>query len=149
MIELDQLAAQAAQLDAEAASATGATADAEPHVSEPEPTPADPGRELAAILEGLRAIAKARGFKRTAATLDDESIAAMVAALLPVLEKYGITPSGLFGRWGPEIGALLVCGPLVWSLFVALRQDLEEKAAAAAKPVPAADPEPAPANAGQ
>lgn len=143
MTELDHLAQQAAALDAEAAAATGAAPDPSAEPATPEPAPADPGRELAAIFEAMRAIALARGFRRTAAALDDESVAAMVAALLPVLDKYGITPSGLFGKWGPEIGALLVCGPLVWALFVALRSDLEERAAAAAKPVNA-EPAPAP-----
>jgi hypothetical protein len=143
MSELDQLAAQAAELDADAAAASGApdpTASNEAEKPEPEAPELSTAKELAALLEGFRALARARKFKRTAESLDDESIAAISESLAPVLEKYGLKPSAFFGSWKLEITAALICGPLLWAVFVAMRADLEEHAAAAAKPVP---PEPA------
>jgi hypothetical protein len=133
--DLDRLAAQAAELDHEAAAAEGLEPPAADEPTAAEPPPADPVREIAGILEALRAIAKARGFARTVAALDDESIKAFAAALAPVMLKYGIAPSSLFGKWKEEALALLCCGPILWAVLQGMRADLEDKAAAAAKPV--------------
>lgn len=142
--ELDRLEAEAAALDAAAAPPDP---EAEAQAQAEAQHAADPGAEIRGILEALRGIAKARGFRRAADTLTDEAVEAIAGALVPVLSKYGITPSAFFGKWREEVFAVLIVGPIMFELVTAFRMDLDAKAAAAAKEVRDAAKEPAPADA--
>lgn len=131
MSELDDLAAQAEAFERVGA----APADGSPPPPPPEPPEEACVKEIAGILGAARGIAKARKFPRVATVLDDEVIEQFSRGLAPVLVKYDIRPAAFFGQWEAEIMAVLVCGPVLWSIVQAFRDDWEWKAAQAAKEV--------------
>lgn len=53
------------------------------------------------------------------------------AAVVPVCIKYGINlDGGFFAKWGPEIGLLMVVGPLIPPTVLAMRTDTATREAA-------------------
>lgn len=127
----------AAQLEAEAAPPP--PEDDAGAAPAPEAAPATNAEELQGALEMLRELARPM-FPSVAAVYDDETIGRVSDATAPVLDKYGITPSGLFGAWREEIRCALVVVPVLIATGRAVREDLDARRAAAAKP--AADPAP-------
>lgn len=144
--ERDAVAELGAQLDAEAAQLeAGPAAD---------PGPAAPAVDHAAEAAQLvEFVAGTLGgfYPRTGGVLDAPRRKLLADAWAPVLAKYGLSMAGLFGRWGPEIGAAFATLPLVVPVLDAIKADREDRrraeAAAAAAPgapvqAPAGPPDP-------
>lgn len=58
----------------------------------------------------------------------------------PVLKKYGLNLSALFGRWDAEIGFAIVAVPLIAPTIEAIRADRQAAARPAPPGVPVPDP---------
>lgn len=84
-----------------------------------EPAPIDPAAEWEMTLSVLvAALSPALPYIPTVYTPD--AIKALSAAIVPVADKYGLSVGGLMS--GPEIGLLLVAGPLALATVVAHKQ---------------------------
>ena len=59
-----------------------------------------------------------------------EQISAVIG---PVLTKYGINLGDLGGKWGEEIAAIMVCGPIAFATYKGILADIASRA-----PVPKA-----------
>lgn len=57
----------------------------------------------------------------------------VAAALGPVLTKYGVDLGDLGGKWGEEIAAIMVCGPIAFATYKGIMADIAARA-----PVPKA-----------
>jgi hypothetical protein len=141
---LDALAAQAAELDAAAAAQAGGPEQPQP---KPEAEPAsDPRADLAGLLATFRELVRPM-FPSVANVYDDPTVGRVSDALAPVFVKHGWSVGELFGAWREEIMAAFVCVPVAVATVRAMKDDLEARAAADAKPVqpdPAPPPAPAP-----
>ena len=62
-------------------------------------------------------------------TLSAENVESVAGAVAPVLDKYGISLSDLFGRWEREIAAVVVVGPIAWGAWKGLDRELRAKRA--------------------
>ncbi|GLC96846.1 hypothetical protein Tamer19_62550 [Cupriavidus sp. TA19] len=111
-----------------------AGADLPPLPGEPEPV--DPAVEWEMSLTLLvTVLSPALPYLPTIYTPD--TIKALAGAIVPVADKYGLSVGGIMS--GPEIGLLLVAGPLALSTYVAHRawreqQDAERTLEAAPPP---------------
>lgn len=66
-------------------------------------------------------------------TLTEPAIAQCAAVLAPVADKYGLN----FGmQFGPELGAALVAGPILWSFYTQLNNELKARKAKPVKDAP-------------
>ncbi|WP_444632774.1 hypothetical protein [Cupriavidus oxalaticus] len=102
-----------------------AGADLPPLPGEPEPV--DPATEWQMTLTVLvAALSPALPYLPTIYTPD--SIQALARAIVPVADKYGLSVGGLMS--GPEVGLLLVAGPLALATVVAHKQWRAEQDAA-------------------
>jgi hypothetical protein len=77
-------------------------------------------------------------YPSTASILSPDKRARIAAALAPVLEKYGLDMTAIFGKWGAEIGLGFALAPIAIPLAQAIRADKEkaERAQLAAAPPP-------------
>lgn len=82
-------------------------------------------------------------YPSTAPILNTEKRGRIAAALAPVLEKYGLDMTAIFGRWSAEIGLAFAVAPIAIPIAQAIRADRE--AARAAKIAAAPPPPPPPA----
>ena len=57
-----------------------------------------------------------------------ETTAAAAGAIAGVCEKYGWLQGGMMGEWGPEIGCLVVVGPLALATVAGVKGDLARRA---------------------
>lgn len=48
----------------------------------------------------------------------------IAATLGPVLTKYGIDLGDLGGKWGEEIAAIMVCGPIAFATYKGIQADI-------------------------
>ncbi|WP_423197151.1 hypothetical protein DFLDMN_000728 [Cupriavidus sp. H19C3] len=102
-----------------------AGADLPPLPGEPEPI--DPAVEWEMTLNVLvAALSPALPYVPTIYT--PEAIKALAAAIVPVANKYGLSVGGIMA--GPEIGLLMVAGPLALATVVAHKQWRAEQEAA-------------------
>jgi hypothetical protein len=114
--ELAALAGEAAALDAEfgpAPEVAAPGAAAEPVVDE--------AAEIAAVLMLCAELVKP-ALPYVADIYTPEAMGRIAAAAVPVMQKYGVTMSGLFGRFGPEIGLAIAVAPVVVQTAVAHKQ---------------------------
>lgn len=110
--ELAALASEAAALDAEFGPAPEVAA---PGAAEPV---ADEAAEIAAVLMLCAELVKP-ALPYVADIYTPEAVGRIAAAAVPVMQKYGVTMSGLFGRFGPEIGLAIAVTPVVVQTAVA------------------------------
>lgn len=112
--ELVALAGEAAALDGELGpapvEAVAPGQEAAPAANEAE--------ELAGIL-ALCAAMVAPALPYVGEIYTPETCQRVAQAAVPVMEKYGLSTAGLFGRFGPEIGLAIVVAPLAVQTAVA------------------------------
>lgn len=65
----------------------------------------------------------------------DEVQSRVAASLGPVLSKYGIDLADVAGSYGPEIAALMVCGPLAMATIAGVKADIQSRMKEQPKPV--------------
>lgn len=127
MDEINQLAGQAAALDAEIAAASLPPPDPS---AQPAAVPVDTlseARDL--ILFAVALFTPLYPSIPAVYTMDRQEKLAKVSA--PLMEKYGITMSGLFEKWGVELNFLIVAAPLALDTAKAMKADNEARKAAA------------------
>lgn len=146
----DHLRTEAQQLGAElsgepAPGAADAGSDAGPAPGAPPPSSQQlAARDVRAMLEVMVKLL-APISARAAAVYDDNTMTEVSEAVGAVLVKHGISVFSVLGRFETEIKCAIVLTPVVWATVVAMRDDLEAKAAAAARPLnaqPRAHPDP-------
>lgn len=124
MPELAALGGEAAALDAEFGPAPEVAAPgvaAEPVVDE--------AAEIAAVLMLCAELVKP-ALPYVADIYTPEAMGRIAAAAVPVMQKYGVTMSGLFGRFGPEIGLAIAIAPIAVQTAVAHKNWKREQAVA-------------------
>lgn len=128
MENIEQLAAQAAALD-------GAVLAAENPIVDPDPDPA-----AAVPPDALSEARDLIGFGVTlfmplypslAAVYTPDRQEKLAAVSVPLMQKYNLTFSGLFEKWGPEINFVIVAGPIAAETIRACRADNAARKAAA------------------
>lgn len=131
MSDLTQLAAEAAALDAQQAAAIAPPPGAQDNA----PAVADPLVEAKALIDFI--VFLFVPFWPSLEKVFTEQRKPMLAgSLVPLFEKYGYTMSGFFEKWGPEINALIIWGPVVIEARAAIKADNAARKAAAAAPEP-------------
>lgn len=135
---LDDLAAEAAGLDAPPAGGTGSPGELQPAAPPPPGNFEALAFMLAAFREVAGAILKVKSLQRT---LDDDNVERVARALAPVADKYGVQLGGMMG--GPEAMAIMTAGPVLWTVYRELDKELKERRQA--PEAPAAEPAAAPA----
>lgn len=83
-------------------------------------------REIAGALSMVSKML-APALPSVAAIYTDEVCAAIGNSLAPVCEKYGWLQDGVGGKYGPEILALCIVGPIAWATVEAAKTDLAAK----------------------
>lgn len=126
------------QLQAEAEQITAETVAPPPPAEGEQGAPAAPVDYLADArgLVDMSAELLAAFYPSTRPVLDDAARGRIAAAASPVMEKYGLSLGGLFGKWGAEINLAFVLAQVALPLSAAIRADREAKAESA--PVAAA-----------
>lgn len=121
---------QAADFAALAAAANDAPAAPGAAVEQaaPEPMAAPLNEEIAGLLQALSAVA-APMFPSLADIYTPQQCASIGAALAPVCHKHGWLQDGVGGKWGEEIMALAVVGPVAFQTYAAIRHDIDAKQA--------------------
>lgn len=133
--DLENLAAQAAVLDAETAPVDMTAPAAEP--AAPVMSAAD---EAAGVIKFAVALFVPL-FPSLEAVYTTAAQARLADVAGPVMTKYGLTMGGLFEKWGPEINLAIVAVPLAMETGRAMRADIAARqvaAKAAANEAPAA-----------
>lgn len=125
--ELEAMAGEAAALDVE----MGPEPVQAPGGG-PEAAPGFGGEveELAAVLT-LCSTVVAPALPYVAAIYTPEVCRRLAGAAVPVLNKYGLTVGGMFDKWGPEVGLLVVAAPVAIQTVAAHKQwkaEQEERA---------------------
>lgn len=118
-------AEQAADFAALQAAAAGA-----PPVPGTEPEPQDNGPDLAREIEGLVSVAVVTLtplFPSLKETYTPEITKAAAGAIAAVCVKHGWMQGGMMGEWGEEIACVAIVGPLGFSTWNGIRQDLETR----------------------
>lgn len=134
-LELDQLAAEAAVVDA--ANVPAAVPE------QPEAPKADVAGEVAALLKMVAGML-APAFPSLATIYTDETCRNLGTAAAPVMEKYGVSVGGLFDRWGAEITLAATALPVALATYQGIKGDMAERKKPADAPTPAEKPEAAP-----
>jgi hypothetical protein len=128
---LEDLAAQAAGVDA-------ATADAALSVASPEAAAAqsDPAGEVASLLQVVAGILSP-AFPSLAGVYDEPTCKRLGEAAAPVLVKYDLSVGQLFERWGAEITLAAVALPVTLATWRGVKADLAAGRKKADTPTPA------------
>lgn len=137
LLQMPGLAAQAAALDA-AVVAGAAVPGAVPGAAAP--TAMGPADEAADLIRFSVAMLTPL-YPSLERIYPAEVQAKLAGAAVPLLNKYGLTLSGLFEKWGPELNFAIVALPLVGETVKGVRADnaaraLAEKAAASVEKQP-------------
>lgn len=72
---------------------------------------------------------------------DDTTCEQVAGTLGPVLTKYGIDLGDLGGKWGPEIAAIMVCGPVAFATYKGIMADIASRGAQVPKAVASTAPQ--------
>lgn len=68
----------------------------------------------------------------------------VAGTLGPVLSKYGVNLGDLGSKWGPEIAAVLVCGPIAVATYQGIKGDIDARSPQVPKAVASGAPEAVP-----
>lgn len=79
---------------------------------------------------------------------DDTTCDQVAGTLGPVLTKYGIDLGDMGTKWGPEIAAVMVCGPVAFATYKGIMADIASRAKQVPKAV-ASNSQKAPEEAGE
>lgn len=114
--------------------------------AQPAPAPTN-ANAIAFYLQGVRTFATTVLKSKTIETnLGDEHIGAIAMALGPVADKYGMRLAGGEGsRYGAELQALMVAGPILWLAGDELVKELRARKAKPVEQPPENQPPPKPA----
>lgn len=127
--EETKLSPELAQLAAEAAALEGETKPADPNAPAPE-APVDYLTDAKGIVD-MASEALGAFYPSTLAVMVPEKRDRIATALVPVMQKYGITLGVLFGKWGEEIGLCFALAQVAIPIATAIRHDREEAKKAA------------------
>ena len=131
-MSIDELRADAAQIDAAATPQT--VEGAAPEGAAPSTIPQPGNREaIAFMVVGFRELSCAMlSVESPRHTLDDAKAEAIGGALAPIADKYGLNLHSAIG--GVEVQGLLVAGPILWGAYRALDAELKAKRAKEEQP---------------
>lgn len=125
--QLDQLAAEAAAVDAENAPAQ---LPIEQPAEEQQAAAHDEVAELSAII-GIVTSLFAPVFPSLTKIYTPETVASIAGAAVPVMQKHGLSTGGILGKWAEELALLAVVAPVAMATYQGVQSDI---AAAKAKP---------------
>lgn len=125
--ELDALALQATALDG-AVDASGPAAMVAAQEEAAAMSLADANRQGVAMILDLALPIVGEIYPSLHAIYTPDARGRVAQALGPVMAKHNVDLQALGGRYGEEIAAVMVCGPIAWATVKGIKADIAQRA---------------------